>query len=255
MTAETPPRARSPRQPVAPIRREVRVRCDADTAFELFTAHLGGLVAARHATACSAPGRVAFEDGVVVERRGTDQAVWGTVLRWERPSGFAMTWHPGQGPERATEVAVAFEPDGDGTLVTLTHTGWERLAEPRAGPRGVQQRLAARPRWLRRPAGRHAGAEPTRALSRRGAERRQDGCRARGAWFALHHRPGPALTDGELGVRAPVVPRAPRLSRPAARARLAGRRRAGGRRERRGDGRRARPCRRGPRARGAGPER
>ena len=39
MTAE--PAASAPPGAVAPIRREVRVQCDADTAFELFTAHLG----------------------------------------------------------------------------------------------------------------------------------------------------------------------------------------------------------------------
>lgn len=127
MTAETAP---STSHPIAPVRREVRVRCDADTAFQLFTAHLGAWWPLGTHSVFGAEGSVAFEEGTLVERRGSDTAVWGTVLRWERPVGFAMTWHPGDGPERSTEVAVDFTPDGDGTLVTLTHTGWERLAEP-----------------------------------------------------------------------------------------------------------------------------
>ena len=183
MTAETVP---STPHPVAPVRREVRVRCDADTAFELFTAHLGAWWPLGSHSVFGAEGSVAFEDGVVVERRGTDSAVWGTVLHWERPTGFAMTWHPGQGPERATEVAVAFTPDGDDTVVTLTHTGWERLAEPQRVRDEYEQGwpvvLAGYERQLghdEQPAG---GAQP-------GPDQ---GVR----WYALEHRPGPLLAEG-----------------------------------------------------------
>lgn len=172
---------------VAPLRREVRVRCDADTAFELFTAHLGSWWPLGSHSVFGAEGSVAFEDGVVVERKGSDTAVWGTVLRWDRPTGFAMTWHPGQGAERATEVAVAFAPDGDHTLVTLTHTGWERLAEPQrvrdeyeqGWPvvlAGFEGRLAA-------------GTVPE-------VDRSADRHDRPDRWFALEHRPGPLLADG-----------------------------------------------------------
>ena len=164
---------------VAPVRREIRVQCDVDTAFELFTAHLGSWWPLGTHSVFGAQGSVAFEDGVVVERRGSDRAVWGTVLEWDRPVGFSMTWHPGQGPEQATDVAVAFRADGDGTVVTLTHTGWERLAEPEAAraeyDRGWPLVLA---QLARRVEGAGADEEPA-------AE-----------WFALHHRPGPALSDG-----------------------------------------------------------
>ncbi|GAA2166192.1 SRPBCC domain-containing protein [Pedococcus bigeumensis] len=177
MTTETTP---STGHPIAPVRREVRVRCDADTAFELFTAHLGAWWPLGTHSVFGAEGSVAFEDGALVERRGSDTAVWGTVLHWERPVGFAMTWHPGQGPERATEVTVEFTQDGAGTLVTLTHTGWERLAEPQQARdeydhgwpvvlSGYQRRLGTED-------------EPGSA----GAER----------WFALEHRPGPLLAEG-----------------------------------------------------------
>ena len=166
------------------------MRCDVDTAFELFTAHLGAWWPLGSHSVFGAEGSVAFEDGVVVERRGADQAVWGTVLRWDRPGGFAMTWHPGQGPERATEVAVSFESDGDGTLVTLTHTGWERLAEPepvrdeyeRGWPvvlGGYEGLLVAEP----------TVAEPTVAERSVQTERAD-------SWLALHHRPGDHLPEG-----------------------------------------------------------
>ncbi len=174
MTAETAP---STSHPVAPLRREVRVQCDADTAFELFTAHLGAWWPLGSHSVFGAQGSVAFEDGIVVERRGADTAVWGTVLRWERPTGFAMTWHPGQGPERATEVAVDFTPDGDGTLVTLIHSGWERLAEP---DRARDEYEKGWPVVL-------SGYE-----RRLGSARTTDADR----WFALEHRPGPLLAGG-----------------------------------------------------------
>ena len=168
---------------ITPVRREIRVRCDVDTAFELFTAHLGAWWPLGTHSVFGAQASVAFEDGVVVERHGADKAVWGTVLRWDRPGGFAMTWHPGHGPERATEVAVAFEPDGDGTLVTLTHTGWERLAEPEAAraeyDRGwplVLARLAQRVVA----ASADAGAQPELG----------------GEWLVLRHRPGAELPEG-----------------------------------------------------------
>ena len=174
---------------VAPVRREVRVQCDPDTAFELFTAHLGAWWPLGTHSVFGARGSVAFEDGVVVERRGSDQAVWGTVLRWDRPVGFAMTWHPGQGPERATEVAVDFAVDGDGTLVTLTHTGWERLAEPeaaRAEYDGGWPLVLAQ--LARRLEGAGENEEPA------------------GEWFALHHRPGAALADGDSIFAHPLFP-------------------------------------------------
>jgi uncharacterized protein YndB with AHSA1/START domain/uncharacterized protein YciI len=177
MTTETVPSAS---HPIAPVRREVRVVCDADTAFELFTAHVGAWWPLGTHSVFGSRGSVAFEDGVLVERRGSDTAVWGTVLRWERPTGFAMTWHPGQGPERATEVSVEFTPDGDGTLVTLTHSGWERLADPEAAradyDRGWPLVLARLDRWV------DGAGQPEGPA---------------GDWFALHHRPGPGLAEGD----------------------------------------------------------
>ena len=185
MTTQPAETAESTSRHIAPLRREVRVRCDVDTAFELFTAHLGAWWPLGTHSVFGAQASVAFEDGVVVERHGVEKAVWGTVLRWDRPNGFAMTWHPGHGPERATEVAVEFEPDGDGTLLTLTHTGWERLTEPEAAraeyDRGwplvlahLAQRVESR------------GAEPESAVESEAA----------GEWFALHHRPGSNLPEG-----------------------------------------------------------
>lgn len=192
----------SRQQVVAPVRREVRVACDAGTAFALFTAHLGAWWPLASHSVFGEQGSVAFEDGVVVERRGSDSAVWGTVQRWDPPTGFAMTWHPGQGPERATEVAVEFSPDGDHTLVTLTHTGWERLAEPqpvrdeyeKGWPvvlAGYEGRLGDGQSGDGQPGDEQSVGDGQLVSDQQSAEDEpQD------RWYALHHRPGPALAAG-----------------------------------------------------------
>ena len=52
-------------------------------------------------------------------------SVWGTVTSWSPPHVVAFTWHPGRGPKEATLVTVRFTPHGTGTVVELTHAGWE----------------------------------------------------------------------------------------------------------------------------------
>ena len=178
---------------VAPITREVRVGCDVDTAFELFTAHLGAWWPVGTHSVFGARASVAFEDGRVVERLGAKRAVWGTVLSWDRPDGFSMTWHPGQAPDRATEVEVAFAPDGEGTLVTLTHSGWERLAEPEAA------RAEYNSGWPHVLAG-------FGQLLVDGQDADADDNTDGQEWFALHHRPGAVLAEGESVFAHPLFP-------------------------------------------------
>lgn len=61
---------------------------------------------------------------------------WGLVVAWEPPQRFVVTWHPGLDPEESTEVEVTFSPTAAGTIVELTHRGWEKrgshAAEKRA---------------------------------------------------------------------------------------------------------------------------
>ena len=62
---------------MTPLRREVRVGCDVDTAFELFTAHITAWWPLGRHSVFGAGASVAFEDGVLVERLGSRSAVWG----------------------------------------------------------------------------------------------------------------------------------------------------------------------------------
>ena len=47
------------------------------------------------------------------------------------------TWYPDRTAESSQDIEVRFEPEGSGTRLTLTHTGWERLGkEARKARRG-----------------------------------------------------------------------------------------------------------------------
>jgi uncharacterized protein YndB with AHSA1/START domain len=117
---------------VPTLRRGVRVPCDVETAYRLFTAHVGAWWPMATHSVFGEPASVAFEGDQLVERLGTERTVWGEIVEQDPPHGFRMTWHPGRGPDEATEVAVTFVADDDATVVTLTHSGWERRAEAAA---------------------------------------------------------------------------------------------------------------------------
>ena len=112
------------------VRSSVTVKLPREEAFRLFTERMGSwwpllthsVFHADAATLTLEPvvgGRVyeATADG-----RTSD---WGTVTEWQPGERLAMTWHPGDEPDRATVVDVTFSeaPDG-GTHVDLLHTGW-----------------------------------------------------------------------------------------------------------------------------------
>jgi uncharacterized protein YndB with AHSA1/START domain len=119
----------------APVRREVIVNASPDRAFELFTGHIGQWWPLAQ-FGVFGDGSVAFEGDRIVERSGEQESIWGEVTSWEPPRSLGFTWHPGYGIENATDVLVTFAPvDQDEradikTLVTLVHTGWERMTKP-----------------------------------------------------------------------------------------------------------------------------
>jgi uncharacterized protein YndB with AHSA1/START domain len=91
-----------------------------------------------------------YGDGVAVKRvvfeprRGgrlyeiTSEGVegsWAEVLVFAPPTRVVLAWKPTDRQEPPTEVDVRFERDGDGTIVSLEHRGWERLGERAAEAR------------------------------------------------------------------------------------------------------------------------
>ncbi|HVF19375.1 MAG TPA: SRPBCC domain-containing protein [Mycobacteriales bacterium] len=119
---------------VEPVRRTVVVPCDPAKAFALFTDEMGRW----WPTGTHSVGRGDAVDVTVESRVGGEirehlrsgQTVpWGTVTAWDPPAELAMTWHPGYGADRATDVVVRFTAHDGGTLVELVHSGWDRLPD------------------------------------------------------------------------------------------------------------------------------
>lgn len=126
---------------VAPVHCSVDVRRPLDETFALFTdrldtwwpLHTHSIAADTfegHVTVDS----ITFEKhvgGRVLERMsdGTE-AAWGTLLAWEPPHRFVMTWKPNLVDGPSTEVELRFTAvDGDHTRIEVVHRGWELLAD------------------------------------------------------------------------------------------------------------------------------
>ena len=170
---------------VPPIRREILVAADPQTAFEVFTARIARWWPLAELSVYGADASVAFEGGQIVER-GPDgaTALWGTVTRWEPPGALAFSWHPGHGPERASYVSITFAAADDRTLVTVEHTGWEVFADPAAARAEYDQG------W---PMVLDCYREYVTAVDKATMDGAGD------TWVALLHRPGPdAPATGSL---------------------------------------------------------
>jgi len=120
-----------------PIHRQVVVPASADKAFAVFTEQIGTWWPVGRFSLYGPDTTPAFRDGRLVETGPAgDEAEWGRVVAWEPPYRLRMTWHPGRPADRAGAVEVGFAPVTDTlTLVTITHTGWERLADPASSRR------------------------------------------------------------------------------------------------------------------------
>ncbi len=189
---------------VPPIRREILVDADPATAFAVFTERIGQWWPLEDLSVFGPGGTVGFADGQIVERSASgDAAVWGTAYLWEPAAALAFSWHPGGPPDQATHVEVTFTRADAQTLVTLTHTGWERFADP------VEARTEYEQGWpvvlgtYRDHVAHHEQDESTLGESTlEGGSPAGSGAAGAGpdeggeTWVALLHRPGPAAPEG-----------------------------------------------------------
>ena len=174
---------------IPPIRREILVDADPQTAFEVFTTQIGQWWPMAEHSVYGASATVALDGGQIVERAPDGAtALWGTVTRWEPPGALAFSWHPGYAAERASYVQVTFAAVAGQTLVTLEHTGWEVFADPAAARAeygegwpvvldGYREHMAA----ASEAGASEAGASGAGASEAGGGD----------TWVALLHRPGP----------------------------------------------------------------
>ena len=119
---------------ILPVTKSFVVQLPIAAAFRLFTAEIGRWwplhthsVFGDAATTCTIDEQVGgriYE----VDAQG-HQAEWGRILAWEPPARFVCSWYPGRDSDTGQELEVTFQDEGDGTRVTLVHTGWERLGE------------------------------------------------------------------------------------------------------------------------------
>lgn len=115
---------------LTPVVKTIQVRLDAADAFDLFTRQMDRWwPLARFSCGGATAQSIEMElrvGGTVGERtRDGTFHVWGTLTAWEPPRRSALTWQPGQAPETATRLEVAFTPvAAGGTEVRLVHDGW-----------------------------------------------------------------------------------------------------------------------------------
>jgi uncharacterized protein YndB with AHSA1/START domain len=116
------------------LRKSIVVGCTVEQAFRVFTEQMGDWWPFDgHSLFDDKAEAIVFEPrtgGRVYERsQGGEEGLWGTLLEWNPPHGFSMTWHPGRGEETAQELGLRFSAEDGGTRVDLVHTGWERLGD------------------------------------------------------------------------------------------------------------------------------
>ncbi len=121
-------------QTIAPIIKQVTVNIPVEAAFHLFTEKAGSWwplashsVAGDDAITCILEGKVGGRFYEVVND-GSEHD-WGKVLEWEQNKKVVLMFHPGRPVETAGDVEFLFEENGNGTLITLTHSGWEHCGE------------------------------------------------------------------------------------------------------------------------------
>jgi len=128
---------------IAPIVQTVNVAVAPQRAFELFTGRMGDWWMASHHIAEKPFVAIVIEPrtgGRWFERDADGgECPWGKVLDWDPPRRVLLAWQLksdfSYDPDFVTELEIAFEPDGNGTRVTLTHNDLHKFGD--AAPRVV----------------------------------------------------------------------------------------------------------------------
>jgi len=119
---------------IEPIVVTVPLGCPPERAFGYFTRDIAKWwPLAKHSVCRDRAASVAFEPRTggrlfEIDHEGNVH-IWGMVSEWNPPGRLRFSWHPGHDEATAQWVEVTFARNPKGTLVTLTHGGWEALGE------------------------------------------------------------------------------------------------------------------------------
>jgi uncharacterized protein YndB with AHSA1/START domain len=114
------------------LRLSYTIGCAPSHAFRTWTQHFAAWWPKGHSASGDPHTTVILESrlGGRIYERTTDgtEIDWGQVTAWEPPHRLAYAWHIRRDRADATDVELTFADAGDGTtLLTILHTGWERL--------------------------------------------------------------------------------------------------------------------------------
>jgi uncharacterized protein YndB with AHSA1/START domain len=119
----------------------LRVKADPMRAFEVFTAQIGAwwVVDPLFRFHPREPGVMAFEDGRLIETRAGGKVFEvGKVHVWEPGRRLVFGWRQAAfTPDQGTEVEVTFEPVGEETRVSVTHSGWDTVPAQHVAKHGM----------------------------------------------------------------------------------------------------------------------
>ena len=118
----------------------LRVRATPARAFAVFTEEIGAWWRpnAMFQTTPRAPGRLAFEDGRLIETLANGKVFEiGQVRAWEPPDRLVFSWRQASfPPDLTTEVEVRFEAVGEETRVSVEHRGFHQVPMENAARHG-----------------------------------------------------------------------------------------------------------------------
>lgn len=112
---------------IPPIEHEVRVPVPLAAAFEVWVQRIGDWWDPRYtrdATTLRTITVEPFVGGRVYATHDDGEDEWGRVTAWEPGRLLVHSFWLAQDSAHPSEVSVAFGPDGSGTLVRFSHSGW-----------------------------------------------------------------------------------------------------------------------------------
>ncbi|MDO9224114.1 MAG: SRPBCC domain-containing protein [Caulobacter sp.] len=127
----------------------LRVKATPARAFEAFTAEIGQWWRPNPLFAFTPrePGLLSFEgrERLIETRAGGQVFEIGRVRVWEPGARLVVGWRQAAfAPDQRTEVEVRFEPVGEETRVTVTHTGWDSVPAAHVARHGFPDGLFLR---------------------------------------------------------------------------------------------------------------